>query len=126
MKKVITLLYSVILLSGCDSHFYYNEANLLIGDVKNVLIENGMCEKEQGCLNKELVKFEAGGWSLGPWSGGGVYINVYQVKSEKIVQDLHASFINRHLDMQKVPVYLNVYSTEHGKNKIKIAEYSFQ
>ena len=126
MKQIFTIVFAASLLSGCSSHAYYDEAQIFLGDVQHILISNGMCDNKQDCSNKQLVKFEAGGWSFGPWSGGGVNISVYQVTGEAIVQALHSSFSSRRTEMPKVSVYLHAYSTKHGEPKTILAEYAYQ
>jgi len=126
MKQILTIVFAASLLLGCSSHAYYDEAQIFLGDVQKILISNGMCDSKQDCSNKQLVKFEAGGWSFGPWSGGGVNISVYQITEGAIVQALHSSFSSRRTEMPDVPIYLHAYSTKHGEPKVILAEYAYQ
>lgn len=126
MKHILFIAFILSFLSGCNSHAYYDEAQIFISDVHNIFIKNAVCESKQDCSNRELVKFEAGGWSLGPLSGGGVSISVYQISSDAVVQILHSTFSQRHSEMPDVPVQLHAYSSKHGATKVKIAEYAYQ
>lgn len=126
MKHILTIAFALSFLSGCNSHAYYDEAQIFLDDVQTILISNGMCNDKQDCSNKQLVKFEAEGWSLGPWSGGGVNISIYQINNNAVVQSLHSSFSHRRLEMPQAHVYLNAYSSKHGEPKVKIAEYAYR
>ncbi len=126
MKNILTIAFALTSLSGCSSHAYYDEAQVFISDVERIIIKNGMCLSKQDCSNKEIVKFEAGGWSFGLWSGGGINISVYQINKDAVVQQLHSSFNYRRSEVSQVPVYLNAYSSKHGEPKTQIAEYAYQ
>ena len=126
MKNILTIAVAASFLSGCSSHAYYDEAQMFLDDAQNILINNGLCNSKQDCSNKELLKFEAGGWSLVSLSGGGVNISVYQINKNTVVQKLHSAFNRRRSEMPQVPIYLHVYSSKHGEPKTGIAEYAYQ
>lgn len=125
MKTILIISVTLSFLLGCNSHTHYHEAQLYISDTVSVFINNDICKNHQDCINKKLVKFEAGGWSLGSWSGGGVNIFVYEVNSSKLVKELQSSYSARHERMSHVPVKLNVYSTRFGEPKKIYANYTY-
>ena len=71
---------------------------------------------------RELVKYEAGGWSIGPVSWGGVTLNVYAVSDPEAIQPLEESVRQAQSRLKTVKVDLNVFSSKHGEPRIKLAE----
>jgi hypothetical protein len=69
-----------------------------------------------------LVLYEAGGWSIGPVSLGGVTLNVYAVSDTKAIQPLEESIRHAQSRLKSVKVDLNVFSSKHGEPRIKLAE----
>lgn len=126
MKHLIVMVLAISVLSGCNSHAYFDEAQILLKDAETVLLKKGICSDQQDCSTRQLVTFEAGGWSFGPWSGGRVHIHVYQINDNSVTQSLHDSFIQRHSDMLDISVYLHVYASKHGDTNVKIAGYVYK
>ena len=100
--------------SGCSSHAYDAEARLYADATTAIFIASGLCSTINDCAAKELVKWEAGGYSLGPIRGGGVQINVYQVTSAGIWARLTGEFRSVHSRLPKHTVTLTAYPGPHG------------
>jgi hypothetical protein len=73
------------------------------------------------CQFRSLVKYEAGGWSLGPVSWGGVTLNVYAVSDPKAISALEDSIRQARAQLGNVKVELNVFSSNHGEPQVRLA-----
>lgn len=110
------------LLFGCSSHAYYNEAMAYVAVAEQTLDESGICKGQKSCSVKSLVKFEAGGWQLGPFSGGGVFINVYEISDPAVAKQLISRFNDQYKALPDVPITLHVYSSAHGQPEKLLAK----
>jgi len=113
---------ALILLAGCNSHAYYEEAKTYVSEAQQVLVDAQWCQKRAPCSVKDIVKFEAGGWQLGPLNYGGVYINVYQVDDLLIAEKIISRLREKHKSMPTVPVHVRVYASKHDESKRLTAE----
>jgi hypothetical protein len=118
MRNRALLDFSVlVLLAGCNSHAYYEEAQSYVSEAQQVLVDAQWCQKRAPCSENDLVKFEAGGWQLGPLNYGGVYINVYQVDDSSVGERIIARFREKHKSMPGVAVHVRIYATKHNEPK---------
>lgn len=115
--RVFAVLFSVWILGGCSSHAYYNEAMRYMEQTKQALIEEGLCSNETDCTSKEMALWRAGGWKIGPLTGGGVEINVYKVSSAEIAKKIVDRCKTVHSQIPSVPVVVTVYSNAHIDNR---------
>ena len=121
-QRAILIFVASILLMGCDSHAYYVEAQNYVSEAQQVLKDEQWCSKRASCSVNDLVKFEAGGWQLGPLNYGGVYINVYQVDDSSVSGKIIARFREKQKGMPGVPVHVKVYASKHNEPKRLTAE----
>jgi hypothetical protein len=75
------------------------------------------------CQSGHLVTFEAGGWSLGPLSLGGVTLNIYAVSDPAAIKALATSIQQARSQVGDVKVDLNVFSSKHDEPRIRVAEF---
>jgi hypothetical protein len=87
-RTVLTLV-ALMPLAGCSSHAYYDEAKIYVSETQRALVDAQFCENIARCSINDVVKFEAGGWGLGPLTYGGVYINVYEVQDPAVANQDH-------------------------------------
>lgn len=120
-RALLTTVVSLFL-AGCDSHAYYEEAKLYVSEAQQVLRDAQVCEKRVPCSVNDLVKFEAGAWTIGPLTYGGVYINVYEVQDRAVAEEIILRFREKHKTTPDVPVHVRVYGSKHGKPKQLTAE----
>lgn len=83
---------------------------------RQVLIDEGLCSSKDDCSRKEMVFWTAGGWKIGPITGGGVSIYVYKVSSSETAMKIVACCKNLHDEIPSVPVTVTVYSNAHVDN----------
>lgn len=108
-------------ISGCNSHAYHAEATQLADAACKSLVMSGAASSEADCQFRDLVKYEAGGWSLGPVSWGGVTLNIYAVSDPTAIQAVEASIRQARARLGKVKVDLNVFSSKHGEPRVRLA-----
>ncbi len=113
MRLLLALLFSAAT-SACSSHAYKTEAESYAEATTRIFIASGLCSSTNDCAAKELVKWEAGGYSLGPIRGGGVHINVYRFPSAGIWDRLSAEFRTVHSRLPKHKVTLTAYTGPHA------------
>ena len=104
------------LMYGCSSHMYYEEAKVYGSAVTEELIRLGACPSAQACTSKQMVFWEGGGWKIGPFSGGGVSINVYRISEPKTAAALLERCRKIHQQLPTVPVTIVVYANHHIDN----------
>ena len=114
-RRITLVTLAALLLAGCDSHAYYEEAKLYVSEAQGVLREARVCGARVPC--DDLVKFEAGAWRLGPFSRGGVSINVYQVADKAVADRIVQRFDERQRSMPDVPVHVRIYASRRGEAK---------
>ncbi len=83
---------------------------------QQVLIEEGQCSDDADCTRKEMALWSAGGWKIGPLTGGGVTINVYKISSAEIARKIVDRCRTLHSQIPSVPVSVTVYSNAHIDN----------
>lgn len=120
-RCTLPLIFTSLLL-GCSSHAHYNEAMAYVAVAEQTLDESGICKGEKSCSVKNLIKFEAGGWQLGPFSGGGVFINVYEINDPAVANQLVSRFNDQYKTLPNVPITLHVYSSAHGQPEKLLAK----
>lgn len=103
-------------MSGCSSHRYAKEAEVVADAVTEVLIRLGQCASVQTCQRAKMVFWEGGGWQFGPWQGGGVRINVYRVSDVTVANALLARCRTFHELHPTVPLSIVVHATAHIDN----------
>lgn len=108
---------ALILLGGCDSHTYYEAATAYASEAQQVLVDAQWCQKRAPCSVKDIVKFEAGGWQLGPLNSGGVFINIYQVDDSSVGEKIIARLREKQKGMPSVSVHVRVYGSKHNEPK---------
>ena len=114
--RFLSLLVTACLFAGCSSHAYYNEAMRYMEQTRQVLIEEGLCSNKDDCSRKEMALWSAGGWKVGPLTGGGVSIEVYKVSSTETAAKIVAGCKALHTEIPSVPVTVTVYSNAHRDN----------
>ena len=112
----LTYLVTCLLAGACSSHAYYNEAMRYMELTTQVLIEEGMCADKADCSRKEMSFWSAGGWNIGPLTGGGVSIEVYKVSSVETARKIIEHCRSLHSQIPDVPVSVTVYSNAHIDN----------
>lgn len=113
---LFSLLALPCLLTGCNSHAYYNEAMRYMELTRQVLIEEGLCSNNDDCSRKEMAMWSASGWKVGPLTGGGVSIEVYKVTSSEIAAKIVTQCKALHNEIPGVPVNVTVFSNAHLDN----------
>ena len=121
-RVAIVAVSSLVLLAGCDSHAYYEEAMAYVSEAEKILVETRWCQKPVPCSAKDMVKFEASGWQLGPLNYGGVYINVYEVDDLSVADKVIARLREKQKSMPTVPVHVRIHASKHSEPKKITAE----
>lgn len=114
--RCFSLAVIACLLAGCSSHAYYNEAMRFMERTRQVLIEEGLCLNKEYCSRKEMALWSAGGWKIGPLTGGGVSIEVYKASNSETAAKIVARCKALHSEIPSVPVTVTVYSNAHIDN----------
>ena len=110
MKRYFLIICFAVLLGGCSSHAYYDEAMLYMAETTRVLIEEGVCQNKADCSKKEMVFWTAGGWEIGSIKGGGVTITVYNVSSTVVAGKIIQSLKSLHTSIPTVPVTVTIFA----------------
>lgn len=113
-QRIILLAVITALICACNSHHYYDEASL--DELVRVLDEEGICFDKTDCGRKGMFFWAAGGWKLGPITGGGVSINVHNVSDIVIAEKIVKRFKLLHSKFPEVPVTVTVFSNAHIDN----------
>jgi len=118
MHRAALAVTVAVALSACNSHRYYAEAIQYHALATSVLVSRGVCASSQDCQRRQLAFFEAGEFSLGVVAWGGVYINLYSISDEALVQETTLAFRELHGRLKQPKVVLTVYSSAHGVAKV--------
>ena len=113
-RRLLTALLVLALLAGCNSHAYYDQAIAQADAVKDELARSSICATPGACSFAE-VKFEAGGWKIGPFRGGGVTINVYGVSDIALARRILARCKSLHAKNATAAVTVTIYSSTHAQ-----------
>lgn len=120
--RAILMLIAFLPVLGCNSHAYYEEAKVYVSEAQNTLVEAQWCKGKRSCSVNDIVKFEAGGWSLGPLTFGGVSINVYQVDDPAVAAQVISRLRIKHASSPVVSVQVRIFASKHGESKRLTAE----
>ena len=120
--RAVLTLFALVHLTGCSSHAYSEQAQIYVSEAQRVLVDARVCQERAPCSVNNLVKFEAGGWKLGPLSYGGVYINVYEIDDSAIANKIISRCREKHKTMPDVTVHVRIYASKHGESKRLTAE----
>jgi hypothetical protein len=85
-----------------------------VAAVEDEIARAGLCDTRAACASAE-VKFEAGGWKIGPLQGGGVTINVYGVGDVALAQRILARCRAVHTTNAAAPVTITIFSNSHAQ-----------
>jgi TctA family transporter len=115
-KAVLLAALAVLALgqTACSSHAYDEHAQRYVEATQAVLIARGHCASAADCSQRELLKFSAGGFEVGPIRGGGVEVNLYAQTDAQVWPDVEREFKSLHAKHPKVPVSLRSYSGPHA------------
>jgi hypothetical protein len=108
--------FACILVSGCNSHAYFNEGMQYMAETEKLLVEQRVCAGSADCSSKGIVFWEAGGWAIGPFKGGGVYITVYKISDLRIAEKIIEGCKTIHSRIPDVPVTVTIFSNAHIDN----------
>jgi hypothetical protein len=109
-------IFAAAALSACNSHAYYNEAMLYMEQTREVLIAEGLCFDKTDCSRKEMAFWSAGGWGIGPITGGGVTINVQKISDAAIAEKIVQRCKVLHSQIPSVPVTVTIFANAHIDN----------
>ena len=122
LRHLMLLAATLFLLAGCSSHAFHEQALQYQAEAVSVLVSSGQCSDGNDCQSKQLVLFEAGGGSLGPFRWGGVTINMYgQTEKAAYSAVLHA-LTGKHRSLGGPSVHLVAHTSSHGQPKAVLAE----
>jgi len=108
------------LLSGCNSHYYHEEANSYVTEIKQLLVSYSKCHEVKKC---PLIFVSGGAWVIADKPYGGVKISVYEVNNPEIIAKILSFSINNHAKHQEVKTTIKIYSTPHlSENESIVAE----
>lgn len=113
-RHCLPALLLLLAAAGCSSHAYEAEERSYAEAATSILVSSGLCSSASDCAGKELVKWQAGGYSLGPVQGGGVRINVYQLSSAETWRRLSTEFHAVHSRLPAHEVTLTAYRGPHS------------
>lgn len=85
---------------------YYSEAQVYLK----------VLEKEMalaGLPTQQKIFAESGGWEVGPFRGGGVHVNAYEVKDSTLANRLIQRVRETHSRNPTVRVTITIYSNSH-------------
>ena len=111
MYKFLISFTLLAFLSGCSSHYYYDEARSYSDGITEVLVSNKKCESTQKC---KLLFWSSGAlvFNSMPFYGG-VNISIYEVSEPSIVASIISFCIKNHENHQGVKTTVKIYSTPH-------------
>ena len=111
---VITLAATITV--GCSPHMHYAQARLYADAVTTELVRAGACPSIEVCKGEQMVKWEAGGWKIGPFNGGGVDIQVYRVADRRTADALITRCSQIYAANPKVAASITIQSNAHIDN----------
>ena len=113
-----------LILTGCNSHQYHDQAKRYLALTEGTLIAHGVCRDNADCRRRNIIFFESGELSLGVLSWGGISVYLYETQDEVLVEELVQRFRELHEESDEPRVELMVFSSKHGEPQHLFRKYS--
>jgi len=104
----------VFFVTGCGSHYYYDEAVSYIPEIKEILVASQKCKADSDCS----LAFSTGeAFVIAGKPFGGVSISIYEVSEVGIISKLLEASIRNHQNHPEIETTVKIYSSAHRSDK---------
>ncbi len=120
MYRLLISFLLTVSISGCNSHYYNEDAISYAPEIKKILVSNHKCKSIEKC---NLMFLESGAWIIAGRPYGGVYITIYEINEPEIITSILTFITYNHAKHKEVKTTVKIYSTPHlAKSENIVAE----